>query len=113
MPTDPSRIAAPDSRACWTEAPGRAAIRDESLIAPTGDEVRVRSLHSAVSRGTELLVYRGEVPPSEHARMRAPFQQGEFPAPVKYGYASVGIVEAGAEALRGKTVFCLHPHQTR
>jgi threonine dehydrogenase-like Zn-dependent dehydrogenase len=45
--------------------------------------------------------------------MRAPFQQGEFPAPVKYGYSIVGRVERGPAALTGRTVFVLHPHQTR
>jgi threonine dehydrogenase-like Zn-dependent dehydrogenase len=74
--------------------------------------VRVRALYSGISRGTEALVFRGEVPPGEYARMRAPFQAGEFPAPVKYGYASVGEVEEGPPALRGRRVFCLHPHQT-
>jgi threonine dehydrogenase-like Zn-dependent dehydrogenase len=79
---------------------------------PAAGEVRVRSLHSGISRGTEMLVFRGEVPESEFDRMRAPFQEGDFPAPVKYGYASVGIVEDGPDALRGRNVFCLHPHQT-
>jgi len=73
----------------------------------------IRALHSAVSRGTEMLVFRGEVPAAEFQRMRAPFQEGDFPAPVKYGYASVGIVEEGPEELQGRHVFCLHPHQTR
>ena len=100
-------------RACWTEAPGRAAIRSGQLAAPGAAEVRVRALHSAVSRGTELLVLRGEVPASEFARMRAPFQDGDFPGPVKYGYASVGLVESGDSALQGRAVFCLYPHQTR
>ena len=59
-----------------------------------------------------MLVYRGEVPASEFERMRAPFQAGDFPAPVKYGYASVGVVQQGPAALRGRTVFCLYPHQT-
>jgi threonine dehydrogenase-like Zn-dependent dehydrogenase len=44
--------------------------------------------------------------------MRAPFQEGELPGPVKYGYLSVGVVEAGPPELRGRTVFCLFPHQT-
>ena len=100
-------------RACWTEAPGRAAIRVGVLDAPADGEVQVRTLHSAVSRGTELLVFRGEVPESEFARMRAPFQAGDFPGPVKYGYANVGVVEAGPAAWRGRAVFCLYPHQTR
>lgn len=100
------------ARALWFEAPRRCAIREESLPAPGAGEVRVRSLVSGISRGTELLVYRGEVPASEYQRMRAPFQAGEWPGPVKYGYLSVGRVEQGPEALIGRRVFCLHPHQT-
>ncbi|MBS1163480.1 MAG: dehydrogenase, partial [Burkholderiaceae bacterium] len=101
------------ARACWIVAPGRAELRAEALPPPAAGEVRVRTLHSAVSRGTEGLVFRGEVPASEIQRMRAPFQAGDFPAPVKYGYISVGVVEAGPPDLHGRTVFCLHPHQTR
>jgi len=73
----------------------------------------VRSLFSGVSRGTEALVFAGRVPASERQRMRAPFQRGEFPAPVKYGYASVGVVERGPRELEGRRVFTLYPHQTR
>jgi threonine dehydrogenase-like Zn-dependent dehydrogenase len=73
----------------------------------------VRALRSGVSRGTETLVFRGEVPPEQHARMRAPFQDGDFPGPVKYGYLSVGVVEEGPGDLTGRTVFCLYPHQSR
>jgi threonine dehydrogenase-like Zn-dependent dehydrogenase len=73
----------------------------------------VRTLHSGVSRGTETLVFRGGVPQSQWAAMRAPFQAGDFPAPVKYGYLSVGVVEQGPPELAGRTVFALHPHQTR
>src|SRR5438105_8964781 len=72
----------------------------------------VRTLQSAVSRGTETLVFRGGVPPGQYAAMRAPFQEGEFPGPVKYGYLSVGAVEHGPPELLGRTVFCLYPHQT-
>lgn len=80
---------------------------------PADAEALVRAVHSAISRGSEALVFRGEVPASEHERMRAPFQAGDFPAPVKYGYASVGVVEAGPAQWLGRTVFCLHPHQSR
>lgn len=102
----------PNARACWVVGPSRAEIRPEPLAPLREGEVRVRSLHSGISRGTETLVFRGEVPPSETERMRAPFQAGEFPAPVKYGYVNVGVVEAGPPGLIGRTVFCLHPHQT-
>src|SRR5438067_1239230 len=69
-------------------------------------------MRSGVSRGTETLVFRGAVPPAQHAVMREPFQEGDFPGPVKYGYLSVGIVEQGPAELSGRTIFCLHPHQT-
>jgi NADPH:quinone reductase-like Zn-dependent oxidoreductase len=74
--------------------------------------VVVRTLRSGVSRGTETLVFQGGVPPAQYAAMRAPFQEGDFPGPVKYGYLNVGAVEQGPPELRGRTVFCLYPHQT-
>jgi threonine dehydrogenase-like Zn-dependent dehydrogenase len=101
------------ARALWLEPPGRAAIYAEALPEPGPDELRVRTRYSAVSRGTETLVYSGAVPASEYARMRAPFQAGTLPGPVKHGYANVGVVEAGPDAWRGRSVFCLYPHQTR
>jgi threonine dehydrogenase-like Zn-dependent dehydrogenase len=100
------------ARAFWITAPGHGEIRAEPLPAPTADEALVRTLYSGISRGTETLVFGGRVPPSEHARMRAPFQVGDFPAPVKYGYCNVGVVEQGPDALRGRPAFCLYPHQT-
>lgn len=110
--TESATASAATAQACWVTGPSRAEIRRETLGPLREGEVRVRSLHSGVSRGTETLVFRGEVPASEAQRMRAPFQAGEFPAPVKYGYVSVGRVEAGPAQLLGRAVFCLHPHQT-
>ena len=101
-----------DARAFWTVAPGRGEIRAEALPAATATDVVVRALFSGVSRGTESLVFHGGVPPEEYQRMRAPFQAGDFPGPLKYGYASVGRVESGPAELAGRTVFCLFPHQT-
>ncbi|MEU6257878.1 zinc-binding alcohol dehydrogenase [Streptomyces sp. NPDC047043] len=101
------------ARAFWLSRPGLGEIRDAQLPEPAEGEVLVRSLFSGVSRGTETLVFRGGVPESQHAAMRAPYQEGEFPAPVKYGYLNVGVVEEGPEELVGRTVFCLYPHQTR
>lgn len=97
------------AEALWYTAPGRAEIRPE---APGTGAVRVRTLYSAISRGTERLVFAGAVPESEHGRMRAPHMGGEFPFPVKYGYAAVGRVEEGPQELLGRLVFALHPHQT-
>jgi len=101
-----------DARAFWVRAPGIGEIRPTVLPDPGPDEVLVRTVCSGISRGTESLVFRGEVPTSQYSVMRAPFQEGEFPGPVKYGYLNVGVVEQGPTALRGRTVFCLYPHQT-
>jgi NADPH:quinone reductase-like Zn-dependent oxidoreductase len=101
------------ARAFWIAAPGRGEIRPEPLPPPSADDVVVRTLFSGVSRGTEALVFQGRVPPTEYQRMRAPYQAGEFPAPIKYGYASVGRIERGPRELQDRTVFVLHPHQTR
>ncbi len=101
-----------DARAFWLREPGHGEIRPVALPEPGRDDVVVRTLRSGVSRGTETLVFRGGVPPDQYAAMRAPFQDGEFPGPVKYGYLNVGAVEEGPPELRGRTVFCLYPHQT-
>ncbi len=101
-----------DAKAFWVAAPGRGEIRQETVPQPANGHVLVRTLFSGISRGTESLVFRGCVPASERERMRAPFQTGEFPAPVKYGYSSVGRVEQGPSDLRGRHVFALFPHQT-
>jgi 2-desacetyl-2-hydroxyethyl bacteriochlorophyllide A dehydrogenase len=103
----------PAARAFWLRAPGAGEIRPERLTEPGPDDVMVRTLYSGVSRGTEALVFRGGVPPGQREAMRAPFQDGEFPGPVKYGYLNVGRVESGPAHLQGRTVFCLFPHQDR
>jgi hypothetical protein len=104
---------AAQTRAFWIVEPGRGEIRPERLGTPSADEVVVRTLYSGISRGTEALVFQGRVPATEYQRMRAPFQSGNFPAPIKYGYASVGQVEQGPRDLVDRAVFVLYPHQTR
>ncbi|MFP3947999.1 MAG: zinc-dependent alcohol dehydrogenase [Gemmatimonadota bacterium] len=120
------------ARQLWIEAPGRARIREAILAPPGPGQVLIRTRYSGISRGTESLVFRGRVPASQGAAMRAPFQEGDFPGPVKYGYLSVGevvdvregagpvdgvgvsdgaIAAGGPGSLAGRTVFCLHPHQ--
>jgi threonine dehydrogenase-like Zn-dependent dehydrogenase len=100
------------AQAFWLREPGCGEIRRVELPEPGPDDVVVRTVRSAISRGTETLLFRGAVPSGERARMRAPFQEGDFPGPVKYGYLNVGAVEEGPAELRGRTVFCLYPHQT-
>ncbi|RYJ02432.1 MAG: dehydrogenase, partial [Acetobacteraceae bacterium] len=99
--------------ALWYVAPGVAELRTEDLPPPAEGQALVRALASGISRGTERLVLAGRVPESQWPVMRAPLMAGEFPFPVKYGYAAVGVVEAGPPALLGRRVFCLHPHQDR
>jgi hypothetical protein len=94
-----------EAHAFWLCRPGRGEIRPVALPEPGRDDVVVRTLRSGVSRGTETLVFRGGVPPSQYVAMRAPFQEGDFPGPVKYGYLNVGAVEQGPQELRGRTVF--------
>ncbi len=100
------------AHAFWLSEPWVGQIRPVSLPSPGPDDVVVRTVRSGISRGTEALVFRGGVPASQYAAMRAPFQEGDFPAPVKYGYLNVGVVEHGPPKLAGRNVFCLHPHQT-
>jgi 2-desacetyl-2-hydroxyethyl bacteriochlorophyllide A dehydrogenase len=112
------------AKALWYVGDGRAELREEAAAAPASGEVRVRALFGAISRGTERLVAFGRVPASEYERMRAPLMAGAFPFPVKYGYATVGRVEAAAtpgqitpgqitpgQITPGQIVFALHPHQ--
>ncbi len=99
------------ARSLWYAKRGVVELRSQPLQPPAPDMVTIRTHYSGVSRGTERLVMNGLVPESERDRMRAPFQDGAFPFPVKYGYCAAGIVEEGPKELAGRAVFCLHPHQ--
>ncbi len=93
------------TRAFWTIAPGRGALRETALPPPAPGELRITARASGISRGTEATVFAGRVPPSQFETMRAPLMAGSFPFPVKYGYSVVGNTDSGAR------VFVLHPHQ--
>src|SRR5262249_6271090 len=99
------------ARALWYASKGAIELRKAPLARPRPDEALVRTLFSGISRGTERLVFNGEVGRSEWESMRCPNQQGAFPFPVKYGYCAAGVVEARPRDLLGERVFCLHPHQ--
>lgn len=98
--------------ALWCQKEDTYVLVDE-LMETGGDRVVILStITSAVSRGTERLVLQGRVPPEEAASMRCPNQRGEFPFPVKYGYALVGRIVQGPEGWVGRIGFALHPHQS-
>ena len=99
------------ARALWTVGPGQVELRPAEPGPAVEGQAQARALVSGISRGTESLVFHGRVPPGERERMRCPLQEGEFPYPVKYGYAMVAVVEAGPRELIGRRVFGLHPHQ--
>jgi len=101
-----------ESTAFWVQEPHVGVLRREPLPQAVEGEVLVRTLYTGVSRGTEVTVFGGHVPRTEHDRMRSPHQGGDFPGPVKYGYLNVGVVERGPEPLRGRMVFTLFPHQS-
>ncbi len=101
-----------EALAFWLREPGVGEIRPcccRSLVRATFWCARCAPGSAAA---TETLVFRGGVPASQYDAMRAPFQEGDFPGPVKYGYLNVGVVEHGPPELVGRTVFCLYPHQT-
>ena len=95
----------------WTESADTGALREVPLPSPGPGELLIETLHSGISRGTESLVHRGEVPANITDLMQAPFQLGELPFPVSHGYLNVGVVRQGSEALIGQTVFTLAGHR--
>lgn len=102
------------ARALWLAAPRTAEFRREVVPPPGPGEIRVRTVASALSQGTELLVYRGEVPPD--LPLDLPALSGSFAFPIKYGYATVGrVVDVGTGVscfAPGDAVFVHHPHQS-
>lgn len=102
------------ARAVWFPQARAVELRREALPAAGPGDLRVRAIASAVSHGTEMLVYRGQVP--SQMPLDLPAVRGDFDFPIKYGYASVGwVVQVGARVegfATGDLVFVHHPHQT-
>jgi len=100
------------ARGLWFTAARRAELLAEPVKQPMGTEVTVRAITSLVSAGTEMLVYRGELPAEDDLGLET--CAGNFGFPVKYAYQVVGeVIEAGADARfkPGQIVFVRHPHQ--
>jgi 2-desacetyl-2-hydroxyethyl bacteriochlorophyllide A dehydrogenase len=100
----------------WFTGPRRVEIRKNPARRPMEGEARVRALFSAISHGTEMLVYRGEAPRDLSLDLTIPTLEGSFDFPIKYGYSSVGRVldtGPGVKALEaGDLVFAFNPHET-
>ena len=113
MIVEPGQRGALEARALWFTAPLTTEFRPEEVPSPGPGEVRVRTIASALSQGTEMLVYRGEVPVG--LPLDLPTLAGSFSFPIKYGYATVGrILDVGSnveELAPGDRVFVHHPHQ--
>ncbi len=100
------------ARGLWFTAARQAELIEEQVKRPSGAEVRVRAIASLVSAGTEMLVYRGELPAEDDLGLET--CAGSFGFPVKYAYQVVGeVIEAGPDARfkPGQTIFVRHPHQ--
>jgi 2-desacetyl-2-hydroxyethyl bacteriochlorophyllide A dehydrogenase len=101
------------AHALWMTGPRSLELRSERVPPPGPDDVLVRALASGISQGTELLVYRGDVP--RDLPLDLPTLAGSFGFPIKYGYALVGCIEAVGSRVtnlaRGDHVFVHHPHQ--
>ena len=102
-----------EAGAFWIKDICQGAIVEEELPPVKNGWCEIETLFSAVSPGTEWLIFSGLVPEDLYDAMRCPYMDGDFPAPVKYGYSLVGRVAAGSNGMSGKVVHVLHPHQDR
>ena len=102
-------------RSLYFTAPYETAVRPNTF-SPDEDEVVVETRISAVSAGTELLIYRGEAPSDLPADATIDALDGDLSFPVRYGYAAVGeVVETGAAVgggWAGRHVFAFNPHES-
>ena len=103
-------------QALYFTAPGRVEVRSEPRPHPAGDELLVQTLYSAISPGTERLIYRGEFPAGLPADETIAALSGDLAYPLKYGYAAVGQVMAAGRlvdpAWLGRLVFAFNPHES-
>jgi 2-desacetyl-2-hydroxyethyl bacteriochlorophyllide A dehydrogenase len=97
-------------------APYQVSVRQETLPPLARDQVVVQTLVSAISPGTELLIYRGQAPTDIRLDETIPDLAGEFGFPLKYGYAAVGrVIGRGADVTpewHDRLVFSFHPHES-
>jgi 2-desacetyl-2-hydroxyethyl bacteriochlorophyllide A dehydrogenase len=104
------------AHALYFTAPSQVAVREEPIPHPAPGQVLVQTMISAISPGTELLIYRGQAPTDVPIDETITALAGTFVFPLQYGYAAVGRViavgSAAEEALQGRLVFAFHPHMS-
>lgn len=97
-------------------APGKVEIREEPCPEPSSGELLIQTKVSAISPGTEMLVYNNQIPDSMHLDSSISELNHEFRYPLKYGYANVGsVMQVGKnvnEFQVGDIVFSFHPHES-
>jgi len=104
------------SLSLWIEKPGEVSLREEEIGDPSEGQVLVRGLFSALSHGTERLIYLGQVEQDLNLDISIPSLDGRLTFPVKYGYSNAGVIEEVGEGvdrrLEGRKVFSFQPHQS-
>jgi 2-desacetyl-2-hydroxyethyl bacteriochlorophyllide A dehydrogenase len=104
------------SLSLWIEKPGKVSLREEELGDPSEGQVLVRGLFSALSHGTERLIYLGQVEENLSLDLSIPDLGGKLSFPLKYGYSNAGVIEELGKGvdkrLAGRKVFSFQPHQS-
>jgi 2-desacetyl-2-hydroxyethyl bacteriochlorophyllide A dehydrogenase len=100
----------------YFDKPYSLSLKEEPISLPAADEVLVQSIVSAISAGTEMMIYRGQAPCDILLDDTIPAFAADFSFPLKYGYAMVGrVIATGSNidsAWRGRLVFAFHPHES-
>ena len=98
----------------YITAPRQVEPREEALPALGADDILVETTCSAISAGTEMLIYQGRFPHDLETDSVISSLRGGFKYPLAYGYACVGkVVEVGKQVNRewlGRPVFGFQPH---
>jgi len=104
-------------QALFFTGPRKVALHREPLSEPAFGQVLVKTIISAISPGTEGLIYRGQVPLDLVRDETLPALAGDFSFPLKYGYAVVGqVVSLGSGVSpdwQDRLVFAFNPHESR
>ena len=100
------------SYSLWIDKKKQAKIYQKKLVYNKNNKtVLVKTIYSGISKGTEKLVSSKSVSKDQFELMKAPFQEGSFNLPIKYGYINVGNIIDGPRKYINKKIFSLYPHQ--